>query len=111
MKYVHDDEMFDDLHKGVDALREVAQSKSVVLTTKAKQSLERLENNVPVVRARIRVWNRLTDGATKAAIKTNRAAHSYPWVFTLGALAIGLIAGIALQSSDNEKTSDSASFS
>ncbi len=98
------DEMFDDLHEGVEALRSIADNKSHPLSERAVQSLQRLENAMPIARDRFRAWKeRLTTQAVKAAEKTNEAAHEHPWIFTLSALGLGLLAGLVLADSEEDK--------
>ena len=98
-----DDEMFDDLHQGVEALRGIATTRTVPFSQKAVASLQRLENTVPVVRNHFHVLkNRLTDSAMIAAQRTDRALHKHPWVFTLSALGLGLLTGLVLMSSGGE---------
>jgi ElaB/YqjD/DUF883 family membrane-anchored ribosome-binding protein len=102
-----DDEMFDDLHQGVDALRTVAQTRSSSLSDKAVETLQRLEAAVPAARDRFNEWKSvIADKAVSAAKSTDRAAHEHPWYFTLGALGLGLLTGMlvskACQSEDEE---------
>ncbi len=102
-----DDEIFDDLHAGVTALHEMTQSRSVALSPKAVETLERLENSVATTRGKFLQWKqRLKGNAVKAAQKTDQAVHDHPWIFTIGALALGLLAGLAISSSDEEESSD-----
>ena len=97
------DEMFDDLHEGVEALREIADNRSISFSEKAVQSLRRLEDTMPAARNRFYAWKeRLTDQAVKAAESTNEAVHEHPWIFTLSALGLGLLAGLAFASSKEE---------
>ena len=101
------EEMFDDLHEGVEALRAAAKTNSIPLSEKAAESLERLEKTVPMIRSRFRLWKEhFTDQATKAAKQTNEAVHKYPWAFTLGALGAGLLVGLSLFGSEEKSNSD-----
>lgn len=95
-----DDEIFDDLHSGVSALRDLADSRTVSLSSKAAETLGRLENTMPSVQGRFRHWKQLIkDNAAIAAEKTDQIVHHYPWMFTLGALALGVLTGLALSDS------------
>ncbi len=97
-----DDELFDDLHEGVEALRSISKTSSIVMSEKAVESLRRLESTVPAARNRLRKWKeKLKDEAMMAAQHTDQAAHKYPWIFTLSGLGLGFLAGLVLTSSDN----------
>ena len=98
-----DDELFDDLHEGVEALRTAAQENNLVLSERASQSLQRLKTSVPAIRHRTREWkDRLRTQAVKAAQKTDQAAHRHPWAFALGALGLGILAGFAIADTPSE---------
>ena len=100
-----DGEIFDDLHSGVSALHDIAQSRSGALSQKAVETLQRLENAVPTARGKFLQWKqRLKGNAVKAAQKTDQAVHDYPWIFTLSALALGVLAGLAISSSEEEES-------
>ena len=99
-----DDEMFDDLHEGVEALREVAHSQSIPFSKKAVATLQRLESTVPFARTELRLWKqKLADGAVQAAHKTDEVVHEHPWLFTLSALGLGVLTGLVLSSSNCEE--------
>ncbi len=99
-----DDEMFDDLHQGVEALRTIAKNKSIPLSEKASESLFRLQTNVPIARDKFRAFKeRLKDQTLQAARKTDQVAHQNPWSFTLGALGLGLLAGLLLSDGNEEE--------
>lgn len=101
----HDDEIFDDLHSGVTALHDMAQSESGALSRRAVETLQRLESTVPATRGRLLQWKqRVKDSAVKVAQKTDRAVHDHPWICTLSALAIGVLAGLAISGSDDEES-------
>jgi len=100
-----DDEIFDDLHSGVTALHNIAQSESGALSKRAVETLQRLENAVPATRGRLLQWKqRMKNSAVKVAQKTDRAVHDHPWIFTLGALVIGALVGLAISGSDDEES-------
>ena len=92
-----DDEMFDDLHEGVESLRAVARAHFIPLSEKAAESVQRLKHAVPHLREELHVWKqRLKDSALMAAQKTDVAVHEHPWFFTIGALGVGLLVGAVL---------------
>ena len=100
-----DNEIFDDLHSGVSALHDIAQSQSGALSQKAVETLQRLESAVPMARSKFLEWKqRLKGNAVKAAQKTDQAVRNHPWIFTLGALALGVLAGLAISSSQEEES-------
>jgi len=102
-----DEEMFDDLHQGVEALKEAASTQTIPLSQKAVESIQRLENAVPMVRSRfVALKKRIADQALRAAKKTNTAVREHPWLFTLSALGMGLLAGVAITSGENEEPSE-----
>jgi ElaB/YqjD/DUF883 family membrane-anchored ribosome-binding protein len=88
-----DEEMFDDLHSGVEALRRATENTAIPLTQKAVQSIIRLEANMPVARSNFKRWK---ERAVKVAKSTDKVAHANPWTFTLGALGLGIVAGLLL---------------
>lgn len=89
------EEMFDDLHQGVETLREMAQTTSLPLSQKATESLQRLEATVPIARSRFRLWSKnLRDQAIKAAQTTNEIARQHPWIVTLSGLGLGFLFGL-----------------
>lgn len=98
-----DDEMFDDLHQGVFALRKVVESNDLSLSQEAAETLNRLEAVMPQAKTR---WDELKssikDRAVQAAKKTDAAAKEHPWMFTFSALGLGLLAGLLLAGSDSE---------
>ncbi len=99
-----DEEMFDDLHEGVRALRTISKTKSSALTERAVETLHRLETTMPAARDQLRVWKeQLKNQAVKAVQKTNQVAHEHPWIFTLSALGFGLLVGITIAHSADEK--------
>jgi len=103
-----DEEMFDDLHEGVHALRTISRTKSSALTEKAVETLHRLETTVPAARDQLRAWKeQLKNRAMKAAQKTDQAAHEHPWIFTLSALGFGLLAGMVIAHSMDEEDGSS----
>jgi ElaB/YqjD/DUF883 family membrane-anchored ribosome-binding protein len=104
MRNYENDEMLDDLHSGVEALRSVANTNSISLSEKAVKSLKRLESSVPVAQKKFQNFKeRVKEQAVKAAQQTDEAAHNHPWKFTLGALGVGLIVGLLLSGSDDDK--------
>ena len=104
--YDSDVEVFDDLHIGIEALRKASTSRSIPLTEKAKETLQRLEDKVPAAKEQLREWKlRIKDQAVRAAKKTDEVIHEYPWHFTLGALGLGVLAGLAITYlSDNSES-------
>ncbi len=95
--------MFDDLHEGVEALKEVVTGQSVPLSQKAVESIQRLENAMPLVRSRYAALKKqIADGAVRAAKKTDLAVREHPWLFALSALGMGLLVGAAVTSSSDE---------
>lgn len=99
----HDDEMLDDIHEGVTALRAVVLHQAMPLSEKATVTLQRLEKSVPIARNRLRLLKqKIAEGALKAARKTDKAMHAYPWFFTLSALGAGLVAGWLLAGSGDK---------
>ena len=99
-----DDEMFDDLHQGVFALRKVVESENVFLTPKAAETLKHIEIMMPVAKSHFRSWKEtVKTSAVKAARKTDEVAREHPWAFTLGALGLGLLTGILLSNCDSEE--------
>jgi ElaB/YqjD/DUF883 family membrane-anchored ribosome-binding protein len=99
-----EDEMFDDLHSGVTALQDLIREESVPLTPKAAETIQRLETTVPTARERLRHWKEILKvKATHAAEKTDRVIHDYPWFFTLGALTLGVLAGMSLSGSREDE--------
>jgi ElaB/YqjD/DUF883 family membrane-anchored ribosome-binding protein len=102
-----DDEMFDDLHQGVFALRKVVESEDISLSQKATETLNHLEKAMPVAKSRLRAWkDTLKTRAVQAAKTTDKVAREYPWTFTLGALGLGLLAGILLSNSNSNGDSE-----
>jgi len=100
-----DEEMFDDLHQGVEALKEIATTQTIPLSKKAVESIQRLENAVPLVRNRFAALKeKITTHAVQAAKKTDTVVREHPWVFTLSALGVGLLAGVAMRSGGDEET-------
>ncbi len=98
------DEILDDLHEGVEALRVLAQTRSIPLSNQAILTLQRLENSVPVARQEFRLWKQtLAQSALKAAQKTDEAIHKHPWFFALSALSLGFLIGLILFDSEERK--------
>lgn len=96
-----DDEIFDDLHVGVVALREAAGANP--LSEKAFETLARLEKEVPTLRESFaNVRRRLKDDALKVAQKTDETVREHPWVFTLTALGLGILTGITISGREKE---------
>jgi ElaB/YqjD/DUF883 family membrane-anchored ribosome-binding protein len=99
-----DDQVFDDLHQGVFALRKVVESEDISLSKKAVETLERLETAVPAARNQ---WEALKQSikskALQAAKKTDQIAKEYPWTFALSALGLGLLTGLLLSNSDSDE--------
>ncbi|MBI4025479.1 MAG: hypothetical protein HY360_10900 [Verrucomicrobia bacterium] len=93
-----DDEMFDDLHAGVEALRALTP-----LSPKAAELADRIEHTVPIAKNKFRAWKeRLKGQAVWAAQKTDQVVRDHPWISTLSALGLGVLAGMALSSSLEE---------
>ena len=104
-----DDEMFDDLHQGVEALRTVVETQSMPLSKRAVATLQRLENTMPAARIELRLWKqKLTRGAVKVAQKTDIVIHEYPWFFMFSALGLGLLAGLVLVGLNGEEDGPSS---
>lgn len=96
-----DDEMFDDIHQGVEALRSLTVNATNSLSERATESLERLETAVPRARQRLQVWKQLiAANAAKAVNKTDEAAHRHPWLFIVSALGLGVLTGMVLRGGD-----------
>lgn len=98
-----EEEIFDDIHSGVAALQDLARTESLPLTPTAVATMHRLESTVPSVRGRLRrLKEALKENASRAAVKTDQIIHDYPWFFTLGALTLGVLAGLAIAGSRDE---------
>jgi ElaB/YqjD/DUF883 family membrane-anchored ribosome-binding protein len=96
-----EDEMLDDLHVGVEALKSVARNQAIPLSSRAMESISRLESSVPVAQSRFRLWKtKVKEKAVLAAQHTDKAAHNNPWAFTLGALGVGFLVGLLMSGSD-----------
>ena len=96
-----DDEMFDDLHEGVEALRSVIRTRSIPLSPKAAETSQRLENTVPTARNQFNAWKiSLKKQAVTAAQKTDRMIHDHPYSSLLGAFAFGMLVGWTLANTD-----------
>ena len=96
-----DDELFDDLHEGVEALRQTVKAQAIPLSQKAAESIQRLQASVPAAKTRLHAWKEIVkEKAIVAARQTDRAAHQYPWIFTLSALGVGLLTGLLIASAE-----------
>jgi ElaB/YqjD/DUF883 family membrane-anchored ribosome-binding protein len=100
-----DEEMFDDIHLGVEALRSAAKSSATSLTPRVMETIQRLETSVPAARSHWNTWKRrITHRALQAAQKTDVAIRDSPWAFAVGALALGVVAGWLISGSDRESS-------
>ncbi len=104
-----DEEMFDDIHEGVAALRTAAGTHSN-LSAKVQETFRKLEQNVPLARSSVReLKNRVKNKAIAAARKTDQAVQENPWVFSLGAFTAGILSGWLIARCASESNEDSAS--
>jgi ElaB/YqjD/DUF883 family membrane-anchored ribosome-binding protein len=100
-----EDEMLDDLHVGVEALKSIARNNTIPLSERALESLNRLDINVPAAQSRFRLWKeKVRDKAVRAAKQTNEAAHNNPWTFTVGAFGVGLLIALLMSGSDDSNS-------
>lgn len=89
-----DEEIFDDIHEGIQALREASGPHDSSMTARARETIRKLEVKIPVARAQARkIKNRLKEKTLAAAYHTHKTVQDNPWVSSLSAFVFGILAG------------------